>query len=61
MLLLTLLGLSERLDDAEMFEHQQEEKLDNLQRELVTCIEGEDGQVGIIHKSKNIWHILIAV
>merc|ERR1712179_861979 len=29
-----------------MFEHLQEEKLDTLQGELVTCIEGEEGQGG---------------
>ena len=46
MLLLTLLGLSERLEIEEMFEHLQEEKLDTLQGELVTCIEGEEGQGG---------------
>ena len=46
MLLLTLLGLSERLEVEEMFEHLQEGKLHTLQRKLVTCIEGEDGQVG---------------
>jgi len=40
------LGLSERLEVQEMFEHLQEEKLDTLQGELVTCIEGEEGQGG---------------
>ena len=58
MLLLTLLGLSERLEVQEMFEHLQEEKLDTLQGELVTCIEGEEGQGGrdnniLINKTLN--------
>ena len=29
-----------------MYEHLQEEKLDSLQDDLVTCIEGEEGQGG---------------
>ena len=42
----TLLGLSERLEVQEMFENLQEERLDNLQDDLVTCINGEEGQGG---------------
>eukprot|EP00092_Neocalanus_flemingeri_P032915 GFUD01035797.1.p1 GENE.GFUD01035797.1~~GFUD01035797.1.p1 ORF type:complete len:1098 (-),score=439.90 GFUD01035797.1:633-3926(-) len=40
------LGLSERLEVQEMYEHLQDEKLDTLQGDLVTCIEGEEGQGG---------------
>ena len=29
-----------------MFENLQEERLDNLQEDLVSCIEGEEGQGG---------------
>jgi len=39
-------GLSERLEVQEMYEHLQDEKLDTLQSDLVTCIEGEEGQGG---------------
>merc|ERR1719510_1724888 len=40
------LGLSERLEVQEMFENSQEERLDNLQDDLVTCINGEEGHGG---------------
>merc|ERR1712061_443168 len=40
------LGLSERLEVQDMFENLQEERLDNLQEDLVSCIEGEEGQGG---------------
>ena len=30
----------------DMFENLQEERLDNLQEDLVSCIEGEEGQGG---------------
>jgi len=40
------LGLSERLEVQEMYEHMQDEKLDSLQGDLVTCIEGEEGHGG---------------
>merc|ERR1712079_163761 len=40
------LGLSERLEVQEMYENLQEERLDTLQEDLVTCIEGEEGLGG---------------
>ena len=43
---LTLIGLSERMEVRDMFENLQEERLDNLQEDLVSCIEGEEGQGG---------------
>ena len=46
MIELTFQGLSERLEVQEMFENIQEERLDNLQDDLVTCINGEEGQGG---------------
>ena len=44
--IINILGLSERLEVQEMFENLQEERLDNLQDDLVTCINGEEGQGG---------------
>lgn len=43
---INILGLSERLEVQEMFENLQEERLDNLQDDLVTCINGEEGHGG---------------
>ena len=43
---LTLTGVSERLEVQEMYEHLQDEKLDSLQDNLVSCIEGEEGKGG---------------
>jgi len=40
------LGLSERLEVQEMYENLQEERLDLLQGDLVSCIEGEEGLGG---------------
>ena len=34
-----------------MFENLQEERLDNLQEDLVSCIEGDEGQGGRKHHS----------
>ena len=34
-----------------MFENLQEERLDNLQEDLVSCIEGDEGQGGRKHLS----------
>lgn len=44
--IINILGLSERLEVQEMFENLQEERLDNLQDDLVTCINGDEGQGG---------------
>ena len=44
--ILIFLGLSERLEVQEMYENLQEERLDTLQEDLVTCIEGEEGLGG---------------
>ena len=44
--IINILGLSERLEVQEMFSDLQEERLDNLQDDLVTCINGEEGQGG---------------
>merc|ERR1719285_8997 len=40
------LGLSETLEVQEKYAHLQEEQLDNLKDDLVTCIHGEEGQGG---------------
>jgi len=40
------LGLSERLEVQEMYDNLQEERLDNLQEDLVLCIEGDEGHGG---------------
>merc|ERR1719285_111547 len=40
------LGLSETLEVQEKYAHLQEEQLDNLKDDLVTCIEGQEGQGG---------------
>ena len=45
-LCVTNLGLSERLEVQEMYENLQEERLDLLQGDLVSCIEGEEGLGG---------------
>ena len=39
-------GLSETLEVQEKYAHLQEEQLDNLKDDLVTCIHGEEGQGG---------------
>ena len=39
-------GMSEKLELVEMYDQIQEERLDHLQDELVTCIAGEEGQGG---------------
>ena len=39
-------GLSEILEVQEKYAHLQEEQLDNLKDDLVTCIHGEEGQGG---------------
>ena len=44
--ILIILGLSERLEVQEMYENLQEERLDLLQGDLVSCIEGEEGLGG---------------
>ena len=49
MVLFLLTGLSERLEVQEMYENIQEEKLDTLTDELVTCIAGEEGAGGKIN------------
>ena len=43
---LTSSGLSERLEVQEMYMDVQEEKLDILQEDLVSCIDGEEGKGG---------------
>ena len=39
-------GLSETLEVQEKYAHLQEEQLDNLKDDLVSCIHGEEGQGG---------------
>ena len=41
-----LAGLSETLEVQEKYAHLQEEQLDNLKDDLVSCIHGEEGQGG---------------
>jgi len=52
------LGLSERLEVQEMYENLQEERLDTLQEDLVTCIEGEEGLGGsfFVLFLKSLWN-----
>jgi hypothetical protein len=40
-------GLSETLEVQEMYQNLQEEQLDNLKDDLVSCIDGEEGQGGV--------------
>ena len=42
-------GLSETLEVQEKYAHLQEEQLDNLKDDLVSCIHGEEGQGGDDH------------
>ena len=39
-------GLSETLEVQEKYAHLQEEQLDSLKDDLVSCIQGEEGQGG---------------
>ena len=49
------LGLSERLEVQEMYDNLQEERLDNLQEDLVSCIEGEEGHGGRMNQLLLRW------
>ena len=44
--LLVLAGMSERLEVVELYNQLQEERLDSLQDDLVTCISGAEGHGG---------------
>ena len=41
-------GLSETLEVQEKYAHLQEEQLDNLKDDLVSCIHGEEGQGNVV-------------